>query len=73
MQQAEVQYLHEYAGISASIGLTANPIFNFAGVFGNKNLAFGTDVSFDSQSGDLTKLNAGLSFTNADLIASLAL
>ncbi|CAO2829055.1 unnamed protein product [Amaranthus hypochondriacus] len=69
--KVELQYLHEYAGISTSIGLTANPIVNFSGVFGNSTLALGTDLSFDTTSGNFTKCNAGLSITNADLIASL--
>ncbi|CAO2829642.1 unnamed protein product [Amaranthus hypochondriacus] len=69
--KVELQYLHEYAGISTSIGLTANPIANFSGVIGNSTLALGTDLSFDTASGNFTKCNAGLSFTNADLIASL--
>ncbi|XP_057542155.1 mitochondrial outer membrane protein porin of 36 kDa-like [Amaranthus tricolor] len=71
--KVELQYLHEYAGISTSFGLTANPIVNFSGVFGNSTLALGTDLSFDTASGNFTKCNAGLSFTNADLIASLNL
>ncbi|GFY84915.1 voltage dependent anion channel 1 [Actinidia rufa] len=33
--------------------------------------ALGTDVSFDSMTGCFTKCNAGLSFSNTDLIASL--
>lgn len=69
----ELQYLHEYAGISTSVGLTANPIINFSGVIGTNVVALGTDVSFDSKTGNFTKLNAGLSFSNADLIASLTL
>ncbi|KAI8017427.1 hypothetical protein LOK49_LG04G03799 [Camellia lanceoleosa] len=69
----EVQYLHDYAGISTTIGLTANPIINFSGVVGTNVVALGTDVSFDSKTGDFTKCNAGLSFTNSDLIASLTL
>ncbi|MBA0822470.1 hypothetical protein Goarm_019271, partial [Gossypium armourianum] len=69
----ELQYLHEYAGISSSIGLTANPIVNFSGVLGTNVLALGTDISFDTKTGNFTKCNAGFSFTNADLIASLAL
>ncbi|KAE8706733.1 Mitochondrial outer membrane protein porin of 36 kDa [Hibiscus syriacus] len=44
----ELQYLHEYAGISLSIGLTANPVVNFSGVLGTKVLALGTDISFDT-------------------------
>lgn len=69
----ELQYFHEYAGISTSLGLTAKPIVNFSGVAGNQNVAFGTDVSFDTETGNFTKYNAGVSFTTADLIASLAL
>ncbi|OWM64562.1 mitochondrial outer membrane protein porin of 34 kDa-like [Punica granatum] len=71
--KVEVQYLHEYAGISSSIGLTANPVVNFSGVIGSNALALGTDVCFDTKTGNFTKCNAGLSFSNADLIASLTL
>ncbi|KAK4426186.1 Mitochondrial outer membrane protein porin of [Sesamum alatum] len=69
----ELQYLHEYAGISSSVGLTANPIVNFSGVVGNNKLALGSDVSFDTKEGAFTKCNFGASFTNADLIAALTL
>lgn len=69
----ELQYLHEYAGISTSIGLTANPIVNFSGVVGNSCLSLGTDLSFDTATGNFTKYNAGLGFSNADLIAALTL
>lgn len=69
----ELQYLHEYAGISTSIGLTANPIVNFSGVVGNNTLSLGTDLSFDTATGNFTKCNAGLGFSNADLIAALTL
>ena len=71
--QVELQYLHENAGISASIGLTASPIVNFSGVAGNNTVALGTDVYFDTASGNLTKYNAALSFSTTDLIASLIL
>ncbi|XP_010463547.1 PREDICTED: mitochondrial outer membrane protein porin 1-like [Camelina sativa] len=67
----EVQYLHDYAGISTSMGLTQNPTVNFSGVIGTNVLAVGTDVSFDTKSGNFTKINAGLSFAKEDLIASL--
>lgn len=69
--QLELQYLHEFAGISSSVGLTANPIVNFSGVVGNNKLALGGDVSFDTKEGAFTKCNFGASFTNSDLIASL--
>lgn len=69
----ELQYLHDYAGVCASVGLTANPIVNLSGVVGTNTLALGTDVSFDSKAGNFTKCNAALSFSNADLIAALTL
>ncbi|XP_071731082.1 mitochondrial outer membrane protein porin of 34 kDa [Rutidosis leptorrhynchoides] len=69
----ELQYLHDYAGICTSIGLTANPIVNFSGVVGTDVAAIGTDVSFDTKTGNFTKYNAGISFSNADLIAALTL
>ncbi|KAK9054007.1 hypothetical protein SSX86_025082 [Deinandra increscens subsp. villosa] len=69
----ELQYLHDYAGISTSIGLTANPVVNFSGVLGTNSTAIGTDVSFDTKTGNFTKYNAGISFSNADLIAAFAL
>lgn len=69
----ELQYSHEHAGISTSLGLTATPVVNFSGVAGNSTAIFGTDVTFDTASGDFTKYNAGVSFTTSDLIASLTL
>ncbi|XP_022750622.1 mitochondrial outer membrane protein porin of 34 kDa-like [Durio zibethinus] len=71
--KVELQYLHDYAGISSSIGLTANPIVNFSSVIGTNVFAVGTDLSFDMKTGNFTKCNAGLNFSNTDLIASLAL
>ncbi|KAI3824982.1 hypothetical protein L1987_06457 [Smallanthus sonchifolius] len=71
--KVELQYLHEYAGISTSIGLTASPVVNFSGVAGNGTMALGTDVSFDTATGNLTKYNAALSVSTSDLIASLTL
>ena len=68
----ELQYLTDHAGISTSVGLTASPIVNLSGVVGTNGLAIGADVSYDTKSGDLTKLNAGLSLTKEDFIASLA-
>ncbi|KAG2245098.1 hypothetical protein Bca52824_093082 [Brassica carinata] len=71
--KVELQYLHDYAGICTSVGLTASPIVNFSGVVGNNVLALGTDVAFNTQSGDFKHFNAGFSFTKDDLIASLTL
>ncbi|KAL2546793.1 Mitochondrial outer membrane protein porin 1 [Forsythia ovata] len=71
--KVELQYFHEHAGISTSLGLTATPVVNFSGVAGNHTAIFGTDVSFDTETGNFTKYNAGVSFTTSDLIASLTL
>ncbi|MCL7037141.1 hypothetical protein MKW94_015797 [Papaver nudicaule] len=71
--KVELQYQHEHAGIASSFGLTANPVVNFSGLFGNSQFAAGTDVSFDTASGNFVKYNAGLSVTRPDLIATLAL
>ncbi|GJN17878.1 hypothetical protein PR202_gb04984 [Eleusine coracana subsp. coracana] len=71
--QAELQYLHEYTGISASVGLNSKPLVNLSGVVGNKVVAVGADVAYDTATGNLTKYNAGFSVTNADLIAAVTL
>jgi voltage-dependent anion channel protein 2 len=73
MKQAEIQYLHDYAGISASVGLTANPIVNLSGVIGTNVTALGSDLSYDSKTGEVTKFNAGVTVTKDDLVASLIL
>ncbi|KAF5769883.1 putative Porin domain superfamily, eukaryotic porin/Tom40 [Helianthus annuus] len=71
--KVELQYLHDYAGVCASVGVDANPIVNFSGVLGTNIHSIGADVSFDTKTGNFTKYNAGLSFSNADLIAALTL
>ncbi|CAO2178501.1 unnamed protein product [Urochloa humidicola] len=71
--KAELQYLHDYAGINASFGLNTKPLVNLSAVFGTKAIAAGADVAYDTATGDFTKYNAGLSFTNADLIAAVTL
>ncbi|WOL00334.1 mitochondrial outer membrane protein porin 1-like [Canna indica] len=71
--KVELQYLHDYAGVNASIGLTASPVVNLSGVVGSKAFSVGADVAFDTATGNFIKYNAGLSIINADLIAALTL
>ncbi|KAH1064251.1 hypothetical protein J1N35_029238 [Gossypium stocksii] len=71
--KVELQYRHEYAGISTGIGLTAKPLVSFSGVIGNDCVSVGTDLSFDTASGNFIKLNAGLNITHSDLVASMTL
>lgn len=72
-EQAEVQYFHDYAGISTSVGFTATPIVNFSGVVGTNGLSLGTDVAYNTESGNFKHFNAGFNFTKDDLTASLIL
>ncbi|XP_004489372.1 outer plastidial membrane protein porin-like [Cicer arietinum] len=71
--KVEVQYLHDYFGIGASVGLTANPIINVSGTLGTNVIALGHDLTYDTKIGEFTKLNTGLNFTKDDLVASLTL
>ncbi|KAH9323490.1 hypothetical protein KI387_018129, partial [Taxus chinensis] len=71
--KVELQYLHPYAGISTSIGLTATPIANFSGVIGNGTVSVGGDVAFDTASRNLIKYDAGLSFLKPDFVTSFTL
>ncbi|KAJ4835591.1 hypothetical protein Tsubulata_008880 [Turnera subulata] len=69
----ELQYLHDLAAVSGSIGLTVNPVVNFSGVVGNNLLAFGTDLSYDTKTGEVSKFNGGVSYTKEDFTAAVTL
>lgn len=71
--KVELQYLHDYAGVSTSIGLTPSPITHFSGVIGNEIFSVGGEVSFDTASGNFLKYDAGLSFSKPDFVSSLTL
>ncbi|XP_028051765.1 mitochondrial outer membrane protein porin of 36 kDa-like isoform X3 [Camellia sinensis] len=71
--EVELQYLHDYVGISAGAGLTTTPLLNFSGVLGSGFFSIGTDISFDVGARQFAKYNAGLSFNTAILITSLTL
>ncbi|XP_037406211.1 mitochondrial outer membrane protein porin 1-like [Triticum dicoccoides] len=71
--KAELQYFHDYAGISVGFGLHSKPLINVSALVGNKAFALGADVAYDSATGDFTKYNFGASFTNDDLYAAVML
>ncbi|KAJ4893779.1 Mitochondrial outer membrane protein porin 3 [Raphanus sativus] len=71
--KVELQNLHPHAGICTSVGFTVNPIINLSSVIGTNLLALGTDVSFDTESGNFKHFNAGVSFSKDDLVASFTL
>ena len=69
----EVQYHHENAGLSCSVGLTAVPVVEVNGTFGNGKFAIGGEVAFDTSTGELTKYNTGVGITEPDFTAALLL
>eukprot|EP00250_Pteridium_aquilinum_P003615 c13918_g1_i1 orf=583-1413(-) len=71
--KAELQYKHDYGGVSAVVGLNASPLTELSVVVGSKEIAAGGEVAFDTAGGNLTKYNAGLSFAKPDFTASLFL
>jgi voltage-dependent anion channel protein 2 len=72
--QAELQYLHHHAGITAIVGLNASPAINLSGAFGTKAVAIGADTAYDTSTGEFTKYNAGLSYSSGDdFVAALNL
>ncbi|CAM0882402.1 unnamed protein product [Alopecurus aequalis] len=71
--KTELQYLHDYAGVSLGLGMNSKPLINFSAVVGTKALAAGADVAYDSASGDFTKYNAGVSFNKGDLLTAVML
>lgn len=59
--------------MTATAGLTTNPIVGMSAVFGTSAISFGADVAFDTATSNLTKYNAGMSLRTAEIVASLAL
>ncbi|XWS60605.1 hypothetical protein CRYUN_Cryun07bG0049900 [Craigia yunnanensis] len=77
--KAELQYLRDYVGFSAGVGLKANPstgfdpLANISAVIGSTLVSLGADLGIDITTRTLNKFSAGLSLNSAFLIASLTL
>jgi voltage-dependent anion channel protein 2 len=71
--QAELQYLHDYAGLSLGLGMSSKPLINLSALVGNKVLAVGGDVAYDSATREFTKYNAGVSLNAGDISAAVML
>lgn len=69
----DVQYLHQHAAINSSIGLNPSPLLELSVAIGNKDLALGGEIGFNTASSSFTKCNAGLSFNKPDFSAALML
>ena len=68
-----MQYHHDNASLSGSVGLTAVPSVELNGTFGNGKFAIGGEVAFDTSTGLLTKYNTGVGITEPDFTAALLL
>ncbi|KAE8670776.1 hypothetical protein F3Y22_tig00112107pilonHSYRG00029 [Hibiscus syriacus] len=77
--KAELQYLREYVGFSAGLGMKANnqnrfdPVANISGVIGSTFFSLGADVGIDLTRRTLNQFSTGFSLNCAFLIASLTL
>eukprot|EP00246_Nothoceros_aenigmaticus_P007668 TRINITY_DN21641_c0_g1_i1.p1 TRINITY_DN21641_c0_g1~~TRINITY_DN21641_c0_g1_i1.p1 ORF type:complete len:277 (-),score=57.46 TRINITY_DN21641_c0_g1_i1:325-1155(-) len=71
--KVELQYAHDYAGVSTSVGLTSSPILDIHGAIGSEGFSLGGELGFDTASATLTKYSAGLGFTKPDFSAALVL
>ncbi|XP_027774473.1 mitochondrial outer membrane protein porin 4 isoform X2 [Solanum pennellii] len=69
----DVQYLHQHAAINSSIGLNPSPLLELSVAIGNKDLALGGEIGFNTASSSFTKCNAGISFNKPDFSAALML
>ncbi|XP_068313733.1 mitochondrial outer membrane protein porin 2-like [Pyrus communis] len=69
----EVQYLHEHASFTTTVGLNESPAVDFSATIGTPAIAFGAEASFLTGSRVFSKYNAGVSFTQHDSTASVIL
>ncbi|XP_027126373.1 mitochondrial outer membrane protein porin of 36 kDa-like [Coffea eugenioides] len=69
----EVQYLHDFAGITMGASLTRSPVVNFSSVLGTSSYNIGTAISVDTLLGQLSQWDAGLSLNTRFLSAAVTL
>ncbi|KAI4342568.1 hypothetical protein MLD38_027182 [Melastoma candidum] len=77
--KGELQFLHDYVGITSGIGLKANidslggfePFVSFSGLVGTDLVSLGTDLRFDLFTRAFSSIDAGIRVNTPILIASL--
>lgn len=69
----DLQYLNNHAAINSSIGLNPTPHLEVSAALGNKDLALGGEIGFNSVSASFTKYNAGFSINKLDFSVALIL
>ncbi|XP_052183177.1 mitochondrial outer membrane protein porin of 36 kDa-like [Diospyros lotus] len=71
--KVDLQYLHDYFGITSGISLKENILLNLSGAIGNGFFSMGTDLCFDVNRRKFDRCDAGLSINSSFLVASLTL
>ncbi|MBA0688452.1 hypothetical protein Goari_006239, partial [Gossypium aridum] len=69
----EVQYFHDHATVTTTVGLNQTPGVDVAATIGTPTIAFGAEAGYDTTSGNFTKYTAGISMTKPDSCASIIL
>ncbi|CAA6670320.1 unnamed protein product [Spirodela intermedia] len=69
----EVQYLHDRAAVSSSVGLHPTPLLELAAAVGSNELSVGAEIAFNVGSASFTKYSAGVGFNQEDFSASIVL
>lgn len=73
----ELQYLHDYAAVTAGTGVIANafrgydPIISFSGVVGSTPISLGADLVYDVSAKTFNRFDAGLSLRLSSVVASV--
>ncbi|KAL3748367.1 hypothetical protein ACJRO7_009583 [Eucalyptus globulus] len=77
--KVELQYLHDYAAVTAGTGVIANafrgydPIISFSGVVGSTPISLGADLVYDVSAKTFNRFDAGLSLRFSSVVASVTL
>ena len=71
--QLEIQYFHDHATFTTTIGLNQTPGIDVTATIGTPAIAFGAEAGYDATSGNFTKYTAGISVAKPDSCASIIL
>ncbi|EFJ22200.1 hypothetical protein SELMODRAFT_267998 [Selaginella moellendorffii] len=67
----ELQYCHQYAGVTGSVGLASSPVVECTSAFGSNDVVIGGEAAFDTASGNFTKYNAGVGINKPEFTAAV--
>ncbi|EPS73591.1 pom30 protein, partial [Genlisea aurea] len=69
----EFNYFHPHASLSGAVGFSKNPPLDVSIALGTPTFALGAEAGYETNSGKLTKYNAGISVLKPDSCASVIL